>query len=338
MSEQRRGSVEPATVGIIANPAAGKDVRRLVAQASTVDNQEKVRIVRRVLAGLAATGVQRVYYMADSFGIVPRAAEGRTRPPTVEPIPLSYTFTAADSERATAWLDEHGITCVVTLGGDGTNRMVARGSRALPLLPIATGTNNVFPFLVDGTIAGLAAGLYATGRLDHHCLRRLPCLEVWIDGTLADLALIDVAVSRERFLGARAIWDPRTVRQIVVSRIVPGVIGLAAVAAALFPDTDSHGAIIELGGDGAAATVPLAPGLVTSVPVRQWSPLALGDTVVIEEVPCTVALDGERELRVHEAQRVTVRLSPEGPLVLDPRAALAEAARRQCLLVPCPHP
>ena len=42
------------SVGIIANPAAGKDIRRLVAHASTFDNLEKVSIVRRVLLGLAA--------------------------------------------------------------------------------------------------------------------------------------------------------------------------------------------------------------------------------------------------------------------------------------------
>ncbi|MBM3299009.1 MAG: ATP-NAD kinase, partial [Deltaproteobacteria bacterium] len=50
-------------VGIIANPASGKDIRRLVAFGSAFDNQEKVRIVRRVLLGLEAVGVDRVCYM-----------------------------------------------------------------------------------------------------------------------------------------------------------------------------------------------------------------------------------------------------------------------------------
>ena len=38
-------------VGIIANPASGKDIRRLVAHGSTFDNNEKTNIVRRVLLG-----------------------------------------------------------------------------------------------------------------------------------------------------------------------------------------------------------------------------------------------------------------------------------------------
>ena len=60
-------------VGIIANPASGKDIRRLVAYGSVFDNQEKVRILRRVLIGLAAVGVERICYMQDYFGIVDRA-------------------------------------------------------------------------------------------------------------------------------------------------------------------------------------------------------------------------------------------------------------------------
>ena len=51
---------ERTLVGIIANPASGKDIRRLVAHGSTFDNNEKINIVRRVLLGLAAAGVSEV--------------------------------------------------------------------------------------------------------------------------------------------------------------------------------------------------------------------------------------------------------------------------------------
>ena len=39
-------------IGIIANPASGKDVRRLVARASVIDNPEKQAIVQRLIAGM----------------------------------------------------------------------------------------------------------------------------------------------------------------------------------------------------------------------------------------------------------------------------------------------
>jgi len=41
-------------VGIIANPASGKDIRRLVALGTVFDNQEKLNIDRRILLGLDA--------------------------------------------------------------------------------------------------------------------------------------------------------------------------------------------------------------------------------------------------------------------------------------------
>ena len=44
-----------STVGIIANPAAGKDIRRLVAHGRVVSNQEKANILRRVFAGIVST-------------------------------------------------------------------------------------------------------------------------------------------------------------------------------------------------------------------------------------------------------------------------------------------
>ncbi|WP_222927512.1 hypothetical protein [Biomaibacter acetigenes] len=34
------------SIGIIANPASGKDIRRLVAHATIIDNNEKVNIVK----------------------------------------------------------------------------------------------------------------------------------------------------------------------------------------------------------------------------------------------------------------------------------------------------
>ena len=46
-----------ARVGIIANPSAGKDIRRLISQSRFVSNQEKVNIVRRVIEGLSGVGI-----------------------------------------------------------------------------------------------------------------------------------------------------------------------------------------------------------------------------------------------------------------------------------------
>jgi predicted polyphosphate/ATP-dependent NAD kinase len=52
-------------VGIIANPASGKDIRRLVAYASIMDNNEKTNQLRRLIMGIDAAGVDEILIMPD---------------------------------------------------------------------------------------------------------------------------------------------------------------------------------------------------------------------------------------------------------------------------------
>jgi hypothetical protein len=49
-----------AAIGIIANPMAGRDIRRLVARASVFPNAEKTNMVLRLVAAAAARGIGRV--------------------------------------------------------------------------------------------------------------------------------------------------------------------------------------------------------------------------------------------------------------------------------------
>ena len=57
------------SIGIIANPASGKDIRRLVSYATTIDNQEKVNIVKRIVLAAQAMGIDSVWFMPDTFQI-----------------------------------------------------------------------------------------------------------------------------------------------------------------------------------------------------------------------------------------------------------------------------
>ena len=148
-------------VGIIPNPASGKDIRRLVAYGSVFDNNEKVNIVRRVVLGLEAMGVKEVFVMPDSFGIGIRAMEDLKVSLKASFLDVKIENPQEDSARAAKMLNQLGVACIITLGGDGTNRVVAKACAETPLLPISTGTNNVFPQMVEGTLAGLAAGAAA---------------------------------------------------------------------------------------------------------------------------------------------------------------------------------
>jgi predicted polyphosphate/ATP-dependent NAD kinase len=316
-------------VGIIANPAAGKDIRRLVAQGRFVSNQEKVNIIKRILAGLDAVGVERVVIMPDSAMLGRGATEGMRLSLDVEYLDMIVFNEERDSSRAAKLMCDMGIGCLITLGGDGTNRAVAKGSGDVPLIPVSTGTNNVFPTMVEGTIAGLAAGAVARRLVDLDIVcESSKRLEVYQDGALKDIALVDVAVSKERFVGARAIWEMDTLHELYLARAEPGSIGLSAIGAQLSPSSMSDGAgvYVRLGQGGTSVLAPVAPGMVIPVPINEWRVLELGESVEIVPRPCTIALDGERSFSLPLDQKAHISLTNQGPLVVSIAATLREAS------------
>ena len=324
--------INESIVGIIANPAASKDIRRLVAHGRVVPDWEKVNIVRRVLLGLDAVGVTRVLGMPDSSRLVQRAADDPRLSLRVDMVDMPVFGLPDDTLRASSIMAEVGIGCLVTLGGDGTNRAVVKGlgedAARVPIVPISTGTNNVFPAPIEGTLAGLAAGAVARGTLD---LDRVSVvskrIEVYVDGELTDIALVDVAVSRERYVGSRAIWDPATLHEVFLTRGEPASVGLASIGARLRPLSlsDPDGFHFRLGPGGCTVLAPVAPGIVSAVPVAEWRSLPPGERVAVGLSPCTIALDGEREFTVRARQRVEVCISPRGPRVVMVEDALREA-------------
>src|SRR6266567_2500889 len=334
-------------VGIIANPASGRDIRRLVAYGTVFDNNEKMAIVRRVLLGLEAVGITQVAYMPErEFGILPRAIDGltgRQQGSTLQAFPLSMPVlaTSADSTRAAQMLVELGAGCIITLGGDGTNRAVARGCGSVPLVPISTGTNNVFPTFLEGTIAGIAAGLIASGIRGERTTRKAPRLEVYVNSTVVESALVDVVVSSLPFVGSRAIWDLSTVREVVLSRVAAATIGLSALGGALLNSSTEadaqQGMHIVLGTGNRQLLAPLAPGLIKWVGIASYRQLTTDDVVRFQAGNGTIALDGEREIELADTSVVEVRLCADGPFVVDVPTALAAAAHTGYLSRQIPH-
>ena len=324
------------TVGIIANPASGKDIRRLIAHGSVFDNQEKVHIVRRVMLGLQAGGVDQVLIMPDYFGIGRRALDGLQLKMAVDILDMSIEANQDDSTRAAGMLREIGVGSVVTLGGDGTNRAVAKQIGDVPIIAISTGTNNVFPQMIEGTLAGMAAGIVAGKQIPlAETAQRQLRLEVMRDGEMIDLALVDVVVSDDVFIGSRAIWDMSKVRELVLTRASPGNIGLSSVGGSLFcPRLDrQHGVYIRIG-DGESLveiTAPIAPGLVETMNVTEFRLLEIGKSVPIHVRPSILALDGEREIKVAAGDNLRVALTDQGPYLIDTRRTMDAAARHGLL-------
>lgn len=321
-------------VGIIANPASGTDIRRLVAYGSVFNNQEKVRIVRRLLFGLRAAGIHRIGYMPDYYGIVERALDGLHVGMEAARLQFGTKADHRDSTRAARLLAEQGAGCIVTLGGDGTNRVVAKGIGQIPILPVSTGTNNVFPYMIEGTIAGLAAGLIATGKVSRQeGTFTSTRLEVVVEGQPVDIAIVDAVVCDDIFIGSRAIWKMDKIRQVFLNRTSPANIGFSSIGGMLryIAPGDPLSMVFELGKNGQAVTAPVAPGVVETVFVKNARLMAPGEEVALIGSPCVVALDGEREIEIKRRQKATLRLTTDGPLVVDVNRTMAFAMEHKIL-------
>ena len=336
--------VPGSCVGIVANPMSGRDIRRLVAQASVFPNAEKTNMALRLVAAAGATGVARVLMSTDGMGVaagVVRARDkrrpGAARWPELEFVELEVIAgTAEDTRELVRRMIAAGASVIVLLGGDGTVRAAAAASGNVALLPLSTGTNNAFPEMWEATVAGTAAGLVATGRVPvADATYQAKALHV-VAGAAHELALVDVCVSTVAHVGSRALWQPATLRELYCAFAEPHAIGLSSVAGLLHPTgrTAPDGVVVRLAGaDRAPQTVlaPIAPGVVASIGVHHAGQLTAGRPHPVELERGTVAVDGEREIEFGPATPVTVTLAPDGPRVLDVRSVLAAAAERRLL-------
>lgn len=306
-------------VGIIVNPASGHDIRRLVSAATVVDNSEKGAMTVRLLAGLGAAGVDEVLMMpadltvARAIDRVSRslAVQGLSAPlPQLNWLDLPTTYRAQDTIAALAAMTAVGVDALCVLGGDGTQRLVHGRVGQVPVLPLSTGTNNIYPVWTEATVAGMAAGLVATGRVSRAdgCVQE-KALEVTCSGR-TEAALVDVGVISDTFAGARAIWRPQHIHEVVVCFADPSAIGLSSIVAAVteLPRGADHGARVVIG-DGPTFRVPIAPGLVVGVPIAEVTELPMGQTIELLPVPGTISVDGEREIERYRGEPATVTLT-----------------------------
>jgi len=321
-------------VGIIANPASGKDIRRLVAHASNVDNTDKVNQLKRIILGIEATGVDEILIMPDYYGLGERALDGlkskRLRAKAVV-MDMALSCTAEDSTLAAELMAKLGVGCIVTLGGDGTNRDVAKSSGNIPLVPVSTGTNNVFPLTIEPTAAGIAAGLIAQNLVNgQDTVRTHKRLVVIRNGLEVDLALVDVVVLNQLFTGCRAIWELDEVREIICTRAEPTSLGLTSIGGNLHPlgPDDEQGIYLKLGDGQLRVRATVLPGVISEVGIAQWRLLSPGEEIEILHKPSVMALDGERELTVTPSDQVKVRLERNGPPVVDVERTIREAVRK----------
>jgi hypothetical protein len=353
-------------VGLIVNTSASRDVRRLTSLARTIDVHERVNTVARVLSGLVGGRVQTVLFMPEPARVVERALDqlaatdpGKARagldlravrfengPEAVD---------AAGTARAASAMAEAGVECLLTIGGDGTNRAVVDGWPSAVVIALPGGTNNAFATPIDPTAAGMAAALYAADPERYSGqVRQAPILRARLDDGLATttFALVDVVLVRGCWVGARALWEPALLVEAVVARSDPALTGMAGISGMLDPldGPPSKALHLRFGPAGLALTGPLGPGQLVEIGVEAWRVLALDEPVSLggpggsggsrapgygwgspADQPLTLAFDGEREIVLQPGQRAHVHLAADGPRVLDAQGVLRAASRAGAL-------
>jgi len=72
--------------------------------------------------------------------------------------------------------------------------------------------------MVEATIAALAAWTMTSEIIDQkQVTNQEKFLKISWDGN-EDIALIDIAFTKERFVGSRAVWDPKSISAVFCSR------------------------------------------------------------------------------------------------------------------------
>lgn len=313
--------------GVIANPEAGKDVRRIVAHATFVSNFAKVDATKRFIVGLDAAGVDEVLLMPDIYGLSERVVEELRDKVSLELhlLDVRCVGSADDTINAARTMRKLGVKVIAGVGGDGTLRAIYKGAGPVALVGIPLGTNNVLGATYDSTIVGLVTGMVVTGRIPiDEVATPMKTVKAYVDGELRDVGLIDLAVIEGGFVGAKAVWDTRGLRYVFYTKGEPSDVGLASLAGFVSPVSfeDDHGLMVEIGDGGLRVPAVLAPGLVKEVSVKSYRAVKLGEPVEVPGGGYVLAFDGERELTVPRGSALTVKVLRDGPLLLDVRKAL----------------
>lgn len=326
-------------IGIIVNPDSGKDIRRIVAHAIDVTDQQKLNILIRLLRVLLYYGVKKIQIMPDRFSFGRKAIDACKDIPDAgkycQVLDVVMENEASDTLRATREFRSRNASCIVVLGGDGTNRIVSKACGDIPIISISTGTNNVIPEFNEGTSAGIAAAFIALTcnlKPKDYC-QRYKWFEVFVNGQSVDRALVDIGVIRGCFVGTRAVWEPDWIDRIFVTQARPDSTGLSSIVGVVQPVSidDPWGATLELIDKGRhRVTTFLVPGTPRAVHISSIDRLEPDLPYVLRaHQHLILALDGEREIVLSPGDEAQIILRLNGPYVVNIRQVLNYAVNER---------
>ena len=276
-------------------------------------------------------GVDEILIVRDPFRIAVGALEAMPLRARVRVVDVPLTHTARDTEAAARAARDAGCEVIVSLGGDGTHRVIARAWPDALMVPLSTGTNNVFPVTVEPTSAGVAAGLVARGLVPPaEAASRCKLVRV-SSARWEDLAVVDAVLLRDDHTGNLLPFDPDRIDALVLARAEPASVGMSPIGGYLSPVGfhDDCGLALACG-TGTALRVPVSPGLFGEVRVASFRRLGLGEAFTLRG-PGVVAFDGDRDRTLAEGEAATATVTRDGPFVIDVDRCIGFAARNGVL-------
>lgn len=314
-------------IALCVNPMSGRDVRRLAARASNMTHEAKRDIVARIAAGADSTGVSDIYVMREPFRIAELALEHMPLSANVHILDAPIKNDSRDTQEAIHRFIEMGCRTIVSLGGDGTNRAIVKSTSEIDLIPLSTGTNNVFPLSVEPTLAGIVAGLNAVGKITDDSLKSRSKVIYIESAGIQDIALIDLVLLSNDQLGSLLPFKADNIRKLLLTRAEPASIGMSPIGGFIDPvyEDDDEGLLVDLSSGGRTFRAPLSPGLFGQVNVSSAERIKM-DTRVVFEGPGVLAMDGDREIQLMSGQTASVSIRRDGPFVLKVDKAMRWAA------------
>ena len=309
------------SVGIIVNPNSGKDIRRLVSNAFVVPQQYKSNELLKVYEGLMNEGVRKVFIMPDFSDVSRRAREtysNKIDTVILETKRLDEESTTIESAKK---MDSLGLECVIIFGGDGTSRLVSNYLKNIPILAISTGTNNLFPENIDGTVAGIAVGKFVNSDNKKSFINKTKKIDIFFGEQYMDSALVDIAVTNIPYIGARAVWSMEPVSEIFINKVKPTGIGFSSIGFRLVKNLKSEESIyIKISKNKNNSKIkfqsPIAPGKIEEIFIDNWKLFKKSEINKIQTNKGTLALDGERRLEFSDKNKANIRINNNGPTCL----------------------
>ena len=320
---------------------SGRDCRRLTARADTVSHETKRNQISRIVVGAVAAGCKHIMIPLEPRRLAIGAVEHMNIGADIEEIRTPITHTAEDTRACVEAMRKRGCELLIILGGDGTNRIVTKAWPDVLMMPLSTGTNNVFPLWIEPTVAGMAAGLVASALVSREqAARRAKIIEVNINDEPPDIALVDALFLQGDRIGNLGPFEPELMTTMLLTRAEPDAVGMSPLGGLLCPSgfDDDFGVEVNFCSHeqgGKLLRAPVSPGLFRTAHIRSAGPVELGKAVTVTGEGI-LAFDGDRERKLADGQQAKLTVTRNGPWVINPRATLRVAAQQE-LLVDLPH-